>query len=201
MQHSARPHQFHTLDSVIANGQLYTMPDVLERPAQPPAFLAQILDTPEKARAAGIRSGQVRRERAHAIKAIGTLTPIPDAVQDAVNGQLRLVAEQITRTRRVLNDDTSEWCEHCERGGIQPHHRAQLLKALDSLLDRQRKLLGIPDPGSRKPAPERREPKQDNSPLTPTLPAVTPNVTPALPPKPLGWEYDNPTGTCSSCEE
>jgi hypothetical protein len=55
----------------------------------------------------------------------------------------------------VLNDRDDHFCPACERGGLEPHHRAQLLKALDSLLDRKRILLGIPGPGSRRPAPDK----------------------------------------------
>ena len=75
---------------------------------------------------------------------------IKDTVSTAILQQLRLVAEQISHTRSVLNDER-DYCPACERSGIEPHHRAQLLKALDTLLDRQRKLLGIPDPGMLRP--------------------------------------------------
>jgi len=63
---------------------------------------------------------------------------------------MRLVKEQIARTRAVLSDDAGT-CPHCGRTALEPHHRAQLLKSLDVLLDRQRKLLGISDPGPTKP--------------------------------------------------
>lgn len=111
---------------------------------------------PERARLAGQKSAQVRRQRA--LDRANAIKPVePTQVQAAVYEQLKLVAEQIASTRAVLNDDRSDWCEHCERGGMAPHHRAQLLKALDALLDRQRKLLGIADPApvrasSKKPA-------------------------------------------------
>jgi hypothetical protein len=110
-----------------------------------------IFTDPAKASAAGKRSGESRRN-----KALERLNcdkpPAFDTVQAAINAQVNLVADQITRTRDVLNDDKSEWCPECERGGIPPHHRAQLLKALDTLLDRQRELLGLPKTGSKRPS-------------------------------------------------
>ncbi len=123
------------------------MPDLIESPAVNPRYAGLKPFDHTRATLAGQRSGQVRRERAglQPVKA----APVPPAsqVQSAINAQLRLVSEQITRTRAVLNDDDAAYCEQCERGGMPPHHRAQLLKALDTLLDRQRKLLGIHDPG------------------------------------------------------
>lgn len=153
------------------------MPELLEAPAetQPnlsPEFIAHIIDTPEKASAAGKRSGEARRERAMAKQVNGTNPIEPDAVQVALNGQLKLVAEQIAHTRELLNDDDYGYCEHCKRSGIEPHHRAQLLKALDALALWQRKLLGIADPGPRKPAPEPRQPRR-----TEALPMPTPAPT------------------------
>ncbi len=155
------------------------MPDVLEPPIQITQNARNRGLVPfdhERATLAGIRSGQVRRQRAGLQPVTPTHKPEPDHVQRAINAQLNLVAEQITRTRAVLNDDKSHWCAVCERGGMEPHHRAQLLRALDSLLDRQRKLLGIPDPGSRKPAPERRQ-SSDERPLAPVpcVPGPTTN--------------------------
>lgn len=55
----------------------------------------------------------------------------------------RLVSEQIVRTRKVLNQDD-----------LEPRERAQLLCALDKLLDRERILLSVPLPGSRRPGRE-----------------------------------------------
>lgn len=142
------------------------MPEVLEPPTKNNRGRGLVPFNHERATLAGIRSGQVRRERA-GLQPVSVPPKLnPDSVQRAINAQLNLVAEQITRTRAVLNDDRDYWCEHCKRGAMEPHHRAQLLRALDSLLDRQRKLLGIPDPGSRKPLPERRS-GSDDRPLSP----------------------------------
>ena len=155
------------------------MPDLLEKPTTPPPGLAPFCFTRETASLAGKRSGQARRQRA-ALEPINLPLRLPvDRVERAVNAQLNLVAEQITRTRAVLNDDKHAWCDKCERGGIEPHHRAQLLKALDALLDRQRKLLGIPDPGVCKPRSNDRTPANpgayrvyDDSPPVPAKPVV-----------------------------
>ena len=107
---------------------------------------------------AGIRSGQVRRERAGLKPKHEPDRATVNVVQQTVNAQLNIVREQLTRTRSVLNDTEYRYCEHCERGGIEPQHRAQLIKSLDVLMDRQRKLMGIPDPGPRRaqPADDRR---------------------------------------------
>lgn len=136
------------------------------------------LFTPETASEMGQRSGAARRETPFVyvpplrtvIKPNGTDKPPKDPVQTAIKRQLELVAEQIAHTRKVLNDDNTEFCPACERCGIAPHHRAQLLKALDALLDRQRKLLQIPDPGSRRPGREvtrRNAPPADPTPAEP----------------------------------
>lgn len=107
--------------------------------------------TTATARAAGKLSAQRRAER----KANGGERPLTPrerpTTEAAISRQLRLVASQIERTRKVLDDDRVHYCPACERSGIEPHHRAQLLKALDSLLDRQRELLGIPRVGSLRP--------------------------------------------------
>ncbi len=106
--------------------------------------------TSVSARQAGIKSGESRRSFLAELKAAKqTLAilppPQPDPVDQAVQRQLKLVAEQIARTRAVLNDETP-YCPACERGPVEPHHRAQLLRALDALLERERILRQIPAP-------------------------------------------------------
>jgi hypothetical protein len=54
--------------------------------------------------------------------------------------RIGLVREQINRTCDVL------------RGELEPRDRAALITALDRLLDRERVLLDVPLPGSRKPS-------------------------------------------------
>lgn len=103
--------------------------------------------------------------------------PAPD-----VQEELQIVNEQIAHAREALNDKTP-WCPVCERPELQPHHRAQLLKALDTLLDRRRILSGRPLPGSRKPAPDR--PIKRN--LVPTpQPVVDEEPRPSNPDEPNG---------------
>ncbi len=97
--------------------------------------------TKDTASANGKRSGEARRAKRNADK-----PPTFDNVQATLNAQLILVKEQIASTRDILNDVNYCYCKECKRGGIEPHHRAQLLKALDSLLDRQRILLNVPAP-------------------------------------------------------
>lgn len=120
--------------------------------------------TPELARSAGVQSGISRR--LNPVRRQPKPVPPPPAedhptvVQKAVQTQLRLIAEQIAHTRDVLNDMTFRYCEHCERGGIEPHHRAQLLKALDTLLERERILRMIPAPGNTRPVSQSRAPRR-----------------------------------------
>lgn len=118
--------------------------------------------------------------------------PLPTPAEAAVQAQLDLVAEQIGHTRAVLNDTRTNFCPACERSGIEPHHRAQLLRALDSLLNRQRVLLGLPLPGSMRP----RTPPAVNRewevspaavPLGPAPPGYDdrpPDIAPSGPPQP-----------------
>jgi len=134
--------------------------------------------------------------------AIATSQPHRDAVQTAIAYQLNLVKEQIIRTRAILNDDRAEWCEHCERGGMAAHHRAQLLKAMDGLLDRQRKLLGIPDPGPR------RSPPADDRRVTPAAAWIDEAGTidlqpesPAGPVAPTDQPADTPTGSVPTANQ
>lgn len=111
-----------------------------------------------------MRSGVVRRANAEALKRLKAglpeLLPVPvqlQAEKDTTRTQtedLELVQEQIKLACEVLNDRRYHWCEACERGGLEPHHRAQLLKSLDVLLDRKGVLLGIHKPGPSKPPRE-----------------------------------------------
>ena len=105
--------------------------------------------------------------------------PEPNAVQAAINAQLTLVDEQIKRTRKTLNDDDYAYCEHCERAGMPPHHKAQLLKALDTLLDRQRNLLGVSFPSPHK-GPKQGD-KRTREPLAPMPVQIAP-IVPQAPP-------------------
>lgn len=110
--------------------------------------------TAENAAELGRKSGEVRRN-----KPVSFLVPVPNSqtiiepdIARTVIELLKIVTEQIARTRELLNDDDYGYCEHCKRSGVEPNHRAQLLKALDNLIERKAKLLGIPDPGSYKPS-------------------------------------------------
>lgn len=86
--------------------------------------------------------------------------PIPEPqsteTKSAISRQLELVREQIDLTRRILNaqDRRLGCCPTCKRPfGMEVSHRAQLLRALNDMLDRERILLGIPLPGQLKPRP------------------------------------------------
>ena len=86
------------------------------------------------------RSAEVRRERSIKLNPRPHPYRIPSNAERAISAQLAIVSEQIKLTRNVLNQET-----------IEHHHRAQLLKALNTLLDRQRILLNVPSPGTLKP--------------------------------------------------
>lgn len=64
--------------------------------------------------------------------------------------ELEIVEEGISQARKDLKQ-TWFYCEHCKREGMAPNHRAQLMKALDSFLDRRRILLNRPLPGTMRP--------------------------------------------------
>lgn len=123
----------------------------------------------ESAKAAAAKSVQSRRDK-KAKRELERSNLEPKRPSKAVSEELELVIEQIALTRTVLNDTKYAYCEHCERSGIEPHHRAQLLRALDGLLDRKRILEDRPLPGSRRPAAERK-PRQSSN-----LPDPTPSV-------------------------
>lgn len=103
--------------------------------------------TPENARLMSVKAIEARRRNA-AIKN----QPLPEVtVQPTANGlngighqdqELELVQEQISRMREQLRED------------MEPGERAQLVRALDLMLDRKRILQERPLPGSRRPAPE-----------------------------------------------
>ena len=128
------------------------------------ASLANLLPpwTSEQAREAGRKGGRAKADKPK---------PVIIEPKDENNPRLVLIAEQIKRTRDLLNDDSFRYCEQCERGGIEPHHRAQLLKALDALLERERILDGQPLPGTLKPRQEpaaRRQSLPDPTPIQPS---------------------------------
>lgn len=128
------------------------MPEVLE--AEPQAIKRPVPPgltpfTSQTASEAARRKHQLERERAEAEElarkaALASATQ-PDAAK-AVCEQLQLIQEVITSTRKALNED------------MEPHHRAQMVRAYLDALATQRKLLGIHDPGpSKAPAPPKRE--------------------------------------------
>ena len=128
-----------------------------------------------------------------ATRAIAADSPANRAL--ATDDGLVLLAEQITRTRESLNDDNCDYCDKCKRSGLQPHHRAALLRALCELLDQQRIARGEPLPGSRRPEREPRERRSNAGAwLVDAQPAPVPAAQPAQVPdsRPLGWEYDEP---------
>ena len=74
------------------------------------------------------------------------IVAIPATAQQPAIDELSIVEEQIKRAREELNDETP-FCTKCERPALQPHHRAQLMKALDGFLERRYVLLNGGKPG------------------------------------------------------
>ena len=126
-----------------------------------------------KASAAARKRHELQRLRSEPPK------PLPaQQAQPQIDERLPLITEQIALTRVTL------------LGKLEPHHRAALLRALCDLLDQQRILRGEPLPGSRHPGRERDERRQ---PVMGCLgPSSSPDVAPAPPARPIGWEYDDP---------
>lgn len=123
------------------------------------------------AKLAGQRSAQVRRERGEARRQARAAAQVQrDAEPDQ---RLAILAEQIARTRRALNDTKTDYCPACERSGLAGKDRAALVRALCSLLDQQRIARGEPLPGSRRP---RDQAPADN---TPPVPAILDDPPPA----------------------
>ena len=167
------------------------MPDLLEPPSKPSTRI-----TSANARLMAAKSAERRRAIPFRYPPVTapTVSPLPEPAQTAIAMQLGLVADQITRTSKVLNAQTMRTCPHCLKElpdlpqfEIEPHHRAQLLRSLDLLLDRQRKLLMIPEPGPQKPRQDRNGSRSDTIDLQPML-----SDAPVAPTRPMGWEYDEP---------
>ena len=105
------------------------------------------------------RSQEARRQRKES-RAQTKVAPLTTPQLSTPDARLSLVLEQIDRTRDVLNNDKFNWCPECKRGGVEPHHRGQLLRALASLLDQERILRSEPLPGSRRPGREKEPTRQ-----------------------------------------
>lgn len=116
-----------------------------DAPATPPAKPKHLWDS-EQGRIMAQKSVAVRRENAERLENLMAGLPLAEPPDP----RLELVQEQIARTRAELNE-RKPYCKHCDRGGMEPHHRAQLLRALDVLLDRERIIMGKGLPASYKP--------------------------------------------------
>jgi hypothetical protein len=113
------------------------------------------------------------KRRARALEELNNPKPEPvqlptdkDTLQAARTQEvLTLISQQITNATEVLNDEDYRYCEHCKRAGVSPKDRAQLLGALDRLLERERVYRQIAGPGNLKPTSQR----QRSGPPTPTV--------------------------------
>ena len=92
--------------------------------------------TPEQAKLAQVKSALARATR---------LPDLPEVESKPVNSErMALVREQIDLMRAQLLKKT-----------LEANERANLVRALDLMLDRERELNGQPKAGNRRPAPER----------------------------------------------
>ena len=149
--------------------------------------MAEVLDAPpftdpNKAREAGLRSAELRKQQAtenETLRALLSTKPITDfqptkPVNEEVNRQIDLCNEQIARTRERLNDDKAHWCEHCERGGVDDKARAALLRELRGLMEHLCRLHNIAQaPTSKVTQTKQRRPEPMPEPTLPCGPGPT----------------------------
>lgn len=138
--------------------------------------------TADNAAAMAKRAQEAKQRKKREAQEQGNRAQLPAESRE----ELEIVEEQITRTRKTLNDETP-WCPCCERVSLEPHHRAQLLRALDGLLERRRKLTGRFSPGTLRNPEKPAKPSSQFQPAAPheipeTDPGVSANLTPGEPP-------------------
>lgn len=169
------------------------MPDLLESPPFPARSLANLRPYDHaRAKAAGAKSAQVRRERAKARLLAAIANHVTQVAEP--DERLTLIAEQIARTRKALNVND-----------LPGHHRAALLRSLCALMEQQRIARGEPLPGSRRPREDGdrggRRSRMDSALLIEEAPVQVQSTTivqppaPVQPSRPMGWEYDDPNAT------
>lgn len=143
------------------------MPEVLELPP---------FTDPNKAREAGLRSAELRKQQAtenETLRALLATKPITDfqqakPVNEEVNRQIDLCNEQIARVRERLNDDDFGYCEHCNRSGMDDKARAALLRELRGLMEHLCRLHNIPQAPTTKATPTK--PRRTDPMPEPTVP-------------------------------
>ena len=119
-------------------------------------------DYAARATAARKKNKQDRIDRIKILEKALLTAPTPPApppappIDDVVSERLMIVREQISGVRILLNSTDDHYCAECSRGGVDGKTRAMLMKALDTMLDRERILLGTPLPGNRRPAVEKK---------------------------------------------
>jgi hypothetical protein len=127
------------MDQPAIQSALPPAPADLEQPSNPqPKQLKPHAFTPESARAASVKSVATRKHKAELRRQI--LNPAINAQTDDLfltQQRLKILNSQITRTHKLLSDPKSD---------ISHKDRAQLLNALDRLIERERILRGIPAP-------------------------------------------------------
>jgi hypothetical protein len=120
----------------IQSAPLPPAPANLEQPANPQPFKAPHFWNRQAAKDAAAKSADVRRNNARLRKQV--LLPAIDAQTDEAvltAKRLQILSLQIARTHKILTSDE-----------ISHKDRAQLLNALDRLIERERILRGIPAP-------------------------------------------------------
>lgn len=129
------------------------------------------------ARIAGIKSGESRRATPVQFlsPAESVQTIAEPHIARTVSERLKLLNEQIANTREILNAPPTTFCTECGQGGEMPaQHRAALLRALDSLLEREQDYLQLPGRGQRRPGSF--GPKQSRARIEPVEPDSASNT-------------------------
>lgn len=142
----------------------------------------------QTAKLAGKLSGTVRRANRN-----GNGNERTEKAIDVQNREeLAIVNKQIRRTCETLDDRTPA-CDHCKRPALEPHHRAQLLRALDGLLERRRKLTGRFAPGTMRPQDSPKDKRQ----APPSFQMPAGEIPESDPGELLGQPQENPGGAPS----
>lgn len=109
--------------------------------------------TPANARANALKGAAIRAAKASELLRLRTERAMRASLPPAqlTDQRLALLSEQIELTRKCLIAKPKHMCPHCNQGfDMAPKDRAQLLNALDRLLERERVLRCIPAPAPMK---------------------------------------------------
>jgi hypothetical protein len=170
------------------------MPDTLSQPPSNPRPKRGFF-TPENAAKYAALAHAARRQQSLADATVANALPLADPADNFVSRKLARVRGQMDVIEKLLDKAT------------EPQAVDRFCNALTRLYDVERILAGRPLPGSRRPKDERTrgasagwielQPALPSVPITQVAPApaaAPTDVTCCAPARPLGWEYEDPTG-------